>query len=501
MKTLRITIVFVLLIFSSFCLIAQTENIGKIDSLIRISMDNYKIPGAAIAIVQNDSVIFSNGYGTRVFGKNEPVDQNTIFVIASCSKAFTTSALSILVDHGKLKWDDPVIKYIPYFEMYDPWVTKEITIRDLVTHRSGLATFSGDFLWLGSNYDIEDIINRAKFLKPVSSFRTKYGYQNIMYITAAQIIKEITDTSWSDFIQAHILEKLGMINSKTSYKGMLDSPNFSKSHYDKKGETYIYSDLQKDNATGAIGINSSVNDLSKWIRLQLGKGKFNDQQIFTERQSNEMFANHMFVGNMNYGLGWFIRYVNGKKVINHGGGMPGMISDVTLVPEDNFGFVILSNHDSGSGFVSTIRNYILDFFAGVEPKDYNKTILDNWNKRLERYENEDKRREEIRVKNTKPSMPLEKYCGTYEDKMYGTLEIKIKDQNLYIQFIPTETFKGELKHYHYDTFYIDWEDQFLTRGWVKFDMDFRGNPNKILIEVPNSPDFIFTELQFDRKEN
>lgn len=500
MNTFR-KVILLAITFLSVNLTAQTDITKKLDSLIIYSLKDWKIPGAAIAIVKNDSVIFSKGYGVREEGKNDSVTENTLFVIASCSKAFTTTALAIIVDKGKINWDDPVVKYLKGFEMYDPWVTKEITIRDLVTHRSGLATFSGDFLWLASNYKSDDIIARAKYLKPISSFRTKYGYQNIMYIVAAKIIEAVTDTTWENFVQTYILNKLGMNDSKTTYKEILSSTNYSKSHYEKDNKNLVYSDLQNDNAHGAIGIISSVYDMSKWIQLQLGRGKFKGEQIFSEKQSIEMFANHMFLGNMNYGLGWFIRYVNGKKVINHGGGMPGMISDVTLVPEDNYGFVILSNHDSGSGFVSTIRSYLLDLFAGIVPKDYNKINLENWKNRLERYENENKRREEVRVQNTSPSMDLAKYCGVYNDKMYGSLEVKIKDKNLYMQFIPSPTFKGELKHYHYDTFYIDWEDEFLTRGWVKFDLDFEGNPSKVSIEVPNSPDFIFTELLFERINN
>jgi hypothetical protein len=199
---------------------------------------------------------------------------------------------------------------------------------------------------------------------------------------------------------------------------------------------------------------------------------------------------------MNYGLGWFIRYWNGKKLLNHGGGMPGMISDVSLIPEENFGLVILSNAETG--MVTAIRNYIMESFFLNEPKDWNKMMLDNWKKRIENFEKENKRREDVRVKDTKPSLPLEKYCGVYEDKMYGKAEVSLKDGNLFLQFLPSPTMKGELKHYHFDTFYIDWEDEFLTRGWVKFEMDFNANIKQFTIEVPNSPDFVFTELLFDK---
>ena len=480
-------------------LFAQQDKLEKIDEYINTAMKDWDMPGFAIAIVKNDSVIFAKGYGIRETGKPDKVDQNTLFVIASCSKAFTTAALAILNDEGKINWDDPVTKYLPGFQMYDSWVTKEITIRDLLTHRSGLATFSGDFLWLGSAYDREEIIHRIRFLKPVSSFRTKYGYQNLMFITAAQIIKAVTDTSWGDYIQAHILNKIGMIHTNTSYEQFYKSSDAAKAHYRKDGTMKVYTDIQRDNAQGALGINSCVEDMAQWIRLQLGNGLYKNLRIFSEKLSHQMHANQFAFGNADYGFGWFITYKNGKRILNHGGGMPGYISDIDLIPEENLGFIILSNFESG--MVNSVRNYIIDSMTGVEPKDYERIMLEGWNRRLERFANELKRREDERAKNTLPSMPLEKYCGTYEDKMYGDAEVSLKNGELYLQFIPTPTFKGVLHHYQYDTFYIDWEDEFLTRGFVKFDMNFKGQPDKITFEVPNSPDLIFTELLFERKNN
>ena len=476
---------------------AQQDKIQKIDAFITKAMADWKMPGFSVAIVKNDSVIFAKGYGVKDITKNEPVDENTLFVIASCSKAFTTASLATLIDAGKLKWDDPVTKYLPNFQMYDPWVTKEMMVRDLVTHRSGLATFSGDFLWLSSTYDRKEVISRARFLKPTSSFRSRYGYQNIMFITAAEIIKAITDTTWADYVRAHILNPLGMNHTNTSYALFNKDGNAAKAHYEKDGTMKIYSDVQQDNAHGALGLNSSAIEMAQWIRLQLGKGTYNKQKIFSDRQSMEMWLNQTAIGIGNYGLGWGINYKNGKKTLSHGGGMPGMVSQVTLVPEDNFGFVLLSNLEVG--MVGAVNNYILDVMTNVEPKDYEKIALDGYAKRKAGFEKEISRREEIRVKDSKPSLPLEKYCGTYEDKMYGDATVSLKDGKLYLHFIPTPTFRGELKHYQYDTFQIDWEDEFLTRGYVKFDMNFKGGVKQMTFEVPNSPDFIFTELLFEKR--
>lgn len=486
----------ILVLFLSSLVNAQQEKLKKIDEFINKAMNDWKMPGFAAAIVKNDSVIFVKGYGVRDVIKKEPVDENTLFVIASCSKAFTTAALACLVDRGKIQWDDAVTKYLPGFQMYDPWVTKEITIRDLVTHRSGLATYSGDFLWLGTDYNRDEIIKRIRYLKPASSFRSKFGYQNLMFITAAEIIKAVTDTTWADFIRVHILNPLGMKHTDTSYKIFNDDNNAAKAHYLRNSEMKIYSNTQQDNAYGALGINSCVSEMAQWIRLQLGKGKYDGKRIFSERQSSEMWSNQTVMGNGNYGLGWMLGYRNGKKIISHGGGMPGMISNVTLVPEENLGFVLLSNLEVG--MVSAVNNYILDLMTNAEPKDYEKMMLDAYAKRRENYANELKKRDEARSKDSKPSLPLENYCGRYEDKMYGPAEVSLKEGKLYLQFVHSPTFRGELHHFQYDQFCIDWEDEFLTRGFVKFDMDFKADVKKMTFEVPNSPDFIFTELLFEK---
>jgi CubicO group peptidase (beta-lactamase class C family) len=477
-------------------LLAQQTKLQNIDSFITKAMKDWKMPGFSIAVVKNDSVIFAKGYGLRDITKKDSVDEKTLFVIASCTKAFTTASLARLVDEGKIQWDDPVTKYLPDFQMYDPWVTREITIRDLVTHRSGLATFSGDILWLGSTYDAKEVIRRARFLKPTSGFRSRYGYQNIMFSAAGQIIPAVTDTSWQDYIKTHFLLPLGMKRSDTSISDMIASDNIAAAHQNHDGKIRTLGYYRVDNVAPAAAINSCAIDMAQWIRLQLGKGLYAGKRIFSEKESNEMWSNQTPIGAMNYGLGWFISYRNGKKTCNHGGGMPGMISDVTLVPEDNFGFVLLSNLETG--MVAAVRSYILDIFSSCEPKDWEKIMLDGWIKREERFTSESDRRESIRAKDSKPSLPLEKYCGIYEDKMYGNAEVALQKEKLFLRFIPSPTFRGELKHYQYDMFYIDWDDPFLTRGYVKFDMKFTGEIGRMTLEVPNSPDFIFTELSFDK---
>lgn len=493
----RLLLVFSALLFLNSIQFAQSARLAELDKYIANAAKSWEMPGFAVAIVRNDSVIFAKGYGVRDINAGGKVDENTLFVIASCSKAFTTAALANLADRGLINWDDKVIKYLPDFQMYDPWVTNEMNIKDLVTHRSGLATFSGDILWLGSNYDRKEVIRRSHFLKPVSSFRTKYGYQNIMFAAAGEIIKAVTDTTWEDFIKAHFFTPLGMKRSNTSIAELLKTDNIAHPHQRYNGVIRVINYYPVNAVAPAAGINSSAADMAQWIRLQLNKGSLNGTRIFTESQSREMWSNQFAFGTSNYGLGWFINYYKGKKVIDHGGGMPGMISNVSLVPELNAGFVILSNMETG--LTSAIKNEILDYIINDEERDWNSVFMEGWKRRLERFATEEKRREDIRAKDSTPSLPLEQYCGIYEDKMYGKAEVTLKDGKLFLQFLPSPTFRGELKHYQYDTFYIDWEDEFLTRGYVKFNMNFDGKISDMTFEVPNSPDFVFTELLFEKK--
>ena len=389
--------------------------------------------------------------------------------------------------------------YLKDFQMYDSWVTHEIQIRDLLTHRSGLATFSGDMLWLGSDYSRKEVIRRARFLKPVSSFRTQYGYQNIMFSTAGEIIPAVTDTSWDDFIKARIFVPLGMKRTNTHISIMKKMDNIAHAHEIKDGKATKIQYYDVDNIAPAAAINSSVFELAQWIRLQLGKGMYKGKRIFSTKVSNDMWANQFAFRNSNYGFGWFINYYKGKKVLDHSGGMPGFISELALVPEENFGFVILSNAESYMPF--EIKNEILDMFLGGEEKDWHSIMKDGWEKRIARYKAEDEKRDSTRVKYTKSSLPLDEYTGIYEDKMYGEAKVTLVNGELYLQFSHSPTFGGKLMHWQFDQFVINWKDVFLTRGYVKFDLNFDGSIKQFTIEVPNSPDFIFTELLFNKKSN
>ncbi len=482
------------------------DNVREIDEYAKAVLATHGGPGMAIAVVKDDKVVLAKGYGTRELGKNSPVDENTLFAIASNSKAFTTASLATLVDEKKIAWDDKVSKYLPAFQMYDPWVTSELTIRDLVTHRVGLDTFSGDLLWYEANYSSDEILERVKYLKPVSSFRTRYGYQNLMYIAAGKIIEKVSGKPWCEFVRGRILDPLGMARTTCGFGSLGD--NAAMPHNESGGGKLR--PLPHGNVNGgygAVALNSSVSDLSRWVRTQLGKGKFEGKQIFSEAQAWQMHQPYLpqqisenawksnptrhFTG---VGMGWFVYDYQGRKIINHSGGLDGMLSYTVLIPEENAGFVVLTNSES-PGFI-VMMNKIRDLLVNAPKRDWNTEAAENVKRGKTAAEEEIKKADAARVANTRPTLALSSYAGKYSDKMYGDITVAEENGKLVMRFLPAPNFVADLEHWHYDTWVIKWRPSVsynFPRGWVTFTIDKNGKPDELKIDQPNN-DFWFYEL-------
>jgi CubicO group peptidase (beta-lactamase class C family) len=491
---------------------AQDLNIVKVDDYIKKAKKQWNIPGLAIAIVKDGKVLFSKGYGVREYGKKEKTTDESLFAIASNTKAFTASALSILVEKGEISWDDPVQKYLPYFQLYDPYVSANMTIRDLLCHRSGLKTFSGDLLWYGTTYPRSEVIKRARHLKPTYGFRSHYGYSNIMFLTAGEIIPAVTGKSWDEFIKENFFAPLNMKNTNTSIKSFKAGDNIAMPHhvgYNEEPQVIPYVDW--DNIGPAGSINSNVKEMANWLMLNLNNGKADGFQLLSENSLHEMWTVHtpqvvskwsesMFPSThyKGYGLGWALFNYHGRNIVNHGGGADGMISKVVLVPEENFGFVILTN--SINYLPSALTYYILDNYFGKEEKDWSTIYYGFYESDIKREEKAKEEKEIKKLKDTKPSLPLEAFTGTYTSKLYGDATIEIKNGKLYLNFVPTIIFKGELTHYQLNTFNIKLKDlPSLPEGSVNFIIDKDGKVSKMEVDIPN-PDFDFTELDFIKKD-
>ncbi|MEP7147586.1 MAG: serine hydrolase [Acidobacteriota bacterium] len=498
---------FLLILVVQFSVFPQTleEKLKEIDDYANVVLATHKGPGMAIAIVKDDRVALAKGYGLRELGKNGPVDENTLFAIASNSKAFTATSLAILVDEKKLSWDDKVSKYLPDFQMYDPWVTSELTVRDLVSHRVGLDTFSGDLLWYETTYTADDILSRVRYLRPVSSFRSRYGYQNLMYIAAGKVVEKVSGKSWCTFVRERILDPLGMRRTTCGFGTLGD--NAALPHNESGGTLRVLPHGNVNGGYGAVALNSSVADLSKWVRLQLGRGSFEGKQIFSQQQSWLMWQPNIMLplsetASKNnptrhfsaVGMGWFLYDYYGRKIINHSGGLDGMLSYTVLIPEENVGFVVLTNSES-PGF-GIMMNKIRDVFVNAPRRDWNAEALEQAKTGKEAADKERQKVDAARVPNTRPSLAIANYAGTYADKLYGDVIISEENGRLVMRFGPSPNFVADLEHWHYDTFQIKWRPSVaynFPRGSVTFTIDKNGKTDELQIDQPNN-DFWFYEL-------
>jgi len=486
------------------------QSLNELKNTYKTALSDWNVPGMAVAIIKNDSLVLSQGFGIRDIDSKEKVTDETLFAIASNTKAFTAAGLGILVDEGKLSWDDKVTKHLPWFRMYDPYVTHEMTVRDLLCHRSGLKTFSGDLLWFGSEYSRREIVERARHLEPAYGFREQFGYSNIMYLAAGLIIEEISGRSWDEFMYWRIFKPLEMGRTITTTYDLEHFEDVATPHNQTDSGTIAIDYLNWDNIAPAGGIISCVKDVKNWLTLQLNHGVFEGDTIFSHDVQKEMWAQHtplnvsdysrkMFPSThfKSYGLGWSVSDYGGKKIVTHNGGYDGMISQTVLIPEENSAFVILTN--SLSGIYQPMMYTTLDFLLGRESKDWNSVAL----KRHERYEKhkekQQAKKDSSRKQDTSPSFPLQEYTGTYNGELYGPVKVSIENGQLKMQMVPSPKFHSTMEHWHYDTFNIKFEEfPSLPRGWVNFIMDQNGKINEMRIDVPN-PDFDFTELKLYKK--
>lgn len=514
-KLVRINLLLLLLVFPVFVFSQNLdEKLREIDAYAQQSMKDWNQPGMAIAIVKDDKVVFAKGYGVREIGKPEKVDENTLFAIASNSKAFTTAALAILIDEGKIGgWDDKVSKYLPNFQLYDPYVSDNLTIRDIVSHRVGLDTFSGDLLWYETTYTNDQILNRVKYLKPVRGFRTGFGYQNLMFIAAGKIIENVSGMTWQNFVRTRILNPLGMTGVKTSVKDYRPGDNVAVPHNESGGKLRALPQGVVDGAAGAVRINASVSDLSKWIRLQLNHGEFEGKRIFSQKNGWEMHqpavilpiseaaakANPTRHFNA-YALGWNVYDYHGRKIVNHGGGLDGMLSKTVLIPEENVGFVVLTNGETP--VYNIMQQKIIDVLLDAPKRDYNAESLKRDEAAKKADAEEIRKVDAARVPNTKPSLTLSNYAGKYTDKLYGDATVTEENGHLVLRFVQSPNFVADLEHWHYDTFQIKWRPSVsynFPRGFVTFTIDKNGKTDEMKIDQPNN-DFWFYELNFRRSK-
>ena len=477
----------------------QREPFPGFDAYVRAALTAWKVPGVVVAIVRNDSLIYAKGYGVREIGKPTPVDERTMFAIGSSSKAFTAAAVAMLVDSGKVRLDATATTYLPGFQLYDTYATREITVRDLLSHRSGLAR--GELIWYGSDYDRDEILRRVRFLPPTWSFRSQFGYQNIMYLAAGQVVAKVTNAPWDDFIQQRIFQPLGMTSSSTTITALKGLDNVAAPHAEVNDTVRAIPYRNIDNIAPAGSINSNAVDMAQWVRLQLGDGKFAGKQLISKRMVDEMHSRadgHPARGGgaartrrahlTAYGLGWFLSDYEGKFLVQHGGNIDGMTALVAMLPEEKFGIVILSNMN-GSNLPTALMLRALRPAAqaageGLERAD---ALADRLDADAWRWRRSSGRASRSTCSNTKPSLALSAYAGTYADSAYGIAEGHRGNGTLNLAF--GSTWRGPLEHWHFDTFRMKLDTPVLPPVPVNFRLDAAGKVDEVRLDLAGTVTF------------
>ncbi len=479
--------------------IGQEAPLNGFDDYVNKSLRDWEVPGMAIAIVKEDRIVLAKGYGVKKLGDPAPVNERTLFAIGSSSKAFTAASVAMLVDEGKIKWDDPVTKYLPGFELYDPYVTRELKVRDLLSHRSGLER--GDFLWYGSEYDRDEILRRTRYLKPTWSLRSTFGYQNLMFLAAGQLIAKVSGKSWDEFIRQRIFAPLTMTSSNTSVKDFKNAENVATPHAKIEEKVELIPWRNIDNIAPAGSINSNVVEMAQWVRFQLGQGEYQKQRLLSSGAATEMQTSQTVIRAeppfslfypeahfLNYGLGWFLHDYKGRKVVEHGGAIDGMRAQVAMLPEEKLGVVILTNMH-GTALPLPLMFRIFDAYLGAAPRDWSAELLKTIKAFEEQGKTAQKKQEAERVKDTRHSLALAEYAGNYKNDLYGEVKVTHNTGKLSMRFGPA--FTSDLEHWHYDTFRAKFVAAGVSYAYMTFALNAQGKTETLTLNLPGVADYPF----------
>ena len=472
---------------------SQTE----IDAFVQSVMTQFKVPGISLAIVKDGAAVVTQGYGVKSLSTGEKTDGHTLFGIASNTKAFTASALGMLVEEGKLGWDDPVIDYLPSFRMSDPYVTSELTIRDLLVHRSGLGLGAGDLMWWPpSDYDRKEIVRRLRYLPLETSFRSAYAYDNVLYSVAGEVIESISGKTWEEFVQTRILDRIGMSESNVLHSAAAHGKNSATPHAAVQGRVRQISPFASDNTNPAGGINANAVDIAKWLVVQLDSGRVAQNEfLFTPKTTQELWSivtpkpiseppaylkatRTNFYG---YGLGFNVQDYRAHKMITHTGGLPGFVSRIAMIPDLKLGVAVFTNQESGYAF-NAIVNFILDGYLNASDTDWLKAYTRASEEQAAEAALIEAAAAGARKTDSKPSLSINEYAGTYRDPWYGDVLVHVQNGELRMEFSHTASLVGNLEHWQYDTFVVRWDDRELRAdAYVSFSIGPDGKISRVLM--------------------
>ena len=481
--------------------LAQAGRLATLDEFVETGMKAWDVPGLALAIVKDDSLVLVRGYGVRKLGSELPVDGHTLFAVASYTKAFTAAALGILVSEDKLDWDDPVSGFLPDFELYDPWVTRQLTIRDLLSHRTGYPGWAADHLWQGSDYDRAEILHRFRYQRSEGGFRSVYGYSNIMYLAAGEIISVVTHQSWEAFVTKRLLQPLGMHESTVTIRDLEKRDNVAAPHMAVDGELTPLVPFDPWNVAPAMALNSNAIDMAQWLRLHLAEGVLEGDTILAPNIVAEMQSPQIWwdgpgaVAELEqrtfsaYGLAWDLYDYHGRKVVRHDGSIDGMTSLLTMVPEEGFGVVVLTNKIPNQ-LTEAVVHQVMDAYLDVADRDWNAVLLEQRTEQRMAEKERAWRWEEIRTKGTKPTLPRSQYLGEYFDQLSGGATITKEKGHLVFRY--NSKYVGDLEHWHYDVYHIRWRDPYVSTWagkFLRFIPDGAGGIGSLRVRFDNDIEF------------
>jgi CubicO group peptidase (beta-lactamase class C family) len=481
---------------------------ADLDSYVEAVMRAFEVPGISLAIVKDGKVVVAKGYGVRRAGDSTAVDARTLFAIGSNTKLFTSVALALLVEEGKIEWDAPVVRYLPWFRLSDPYVTRELTVRDLLVHRSGLGLGAGDLLWWpASTYTRNEIARRLKEIPLATSFRGGYAYDNVLYLVAGEVIEAVSGRRWEDFVGARILEKAGMSRSTVRYSDAVSAGNAASPHARVNGKVRVVEAFASENTNPAGGISSNAEDMAVWLTLISSGGRLSDgSRLFSEdsfRQLTTMVTpmpispglaqfgalNPNFLG---YALGLVVSDYRGHKTLAHTGGLPGYVSRLLWIPDAGLGVAVLTNQESTGAFDS-IAYHVADRYLGAPPTDWAAIFRKIEERARAIAEAVEKKSAGSRALSSRPSLPLTGYTGTYTDAWYGDIVVEARNDALSMRFTKTPSLVGDLEHWQHDAFIVRWRDRELRAdAYVTFALNPDGTVDQAKMRaVSPATDFSF----------
>jgi CubicO group peptidase (beta-lactamase class C family) len=484
MRRVLTTILFAVLLAPA---VSTQQPLADLDAYISKTIKDWRTPGLAIAVVKGGQVVFARGYGVRELGKPEPVDTRTLFAIGSTTKAMTAALVGMLVDEHKVEWDAPVTRYLPWLQLKDPAVTRELTVRDLLTHRAGLG--NADYLWYGQRNSTEEILRRVRLIDPSYPVRSGFIYQNIMYAAAGAVIEAASGRSWAETIRSRIFQPLGMRDTIATAASLASQPNVASPHGIVDGHVRVIENVSVDPVAAAGAVWSNVDDMAKWMRFLLDGGRAagdGGQRLLSAQTFAELFTPQTIAPFemypttrltrphwMTYGLGWFQQDYRGQAVDFHTGSIDGMVAIHGLIRDEQLGVYVLGNLDHAE-LRHALMYTVFDRYAGRSDRDWSADFLKLYTDIQSEAAQARARRDGHRVAGTSPSLPVRKFAGDYVDPLHG--EVRVGDDPAGLSIRYGSAFVGTLEHWHYNTFRATWKAAWRAPELVTFVLDADGQP-------------------------